>query len=1146
MKNATTSLVNAIKQGDALYINPRLIAEWEYNRFFTPTVTVTPSQTGTDGHMPSDAAGAINGVVPVDAWIAAYGDVNSITLPNRPKAGIAKARCDSDVPPLTTYQTTPGQTRYYPSGVADVYGYFSSMDVTKLTSSGGGAFDFPTPIQVVVNYGQQIAMNKIVVGFELGYSTPKSITIETSVDGAHWVTAESNPTIGSDGTVTIWHGSNGWNTIPVYDSVVGIQAVRLTVNSMDRPYAHVDILQISPRLENDLSDFLISYDTAFEVSSPSFIAPMGKASSNTASVTLSNIDGRFNTNNSSSLYYGMIEKKVKFSLDLGIDTTKFGGQKYEYVREFTMWADAWGGQDTTTVKVDLKDSSVILQERTMPPMVLTNATVGQVVWQTMDMVGMTNYQHTQAEDDYGYVLPFYWPSDVAEKSNPRWGRLQVSTTPPPTSTIWDEFSAIAESTQTAIFFDEYDVMQIVGRRAMYTTGATPDWNLDAIQNGTKLPDIVTSSTDYNLTTNRVEVTYKPAAYAADNNGLSKMEVVWQYTQPVDPTVIIPADNTGNSTDVVLRAADIVRDCRSTDTELWISRVNASYWPWESDVNIEGELLHYLGKEYGYYDDSLGGAGYTTVIVTSLSQQQQLDTLSPNNSFKNAYTGKLVITKRGLYGTAPGDHLITGEDYTSLLTSYNNSVFTPLTGYVTQNEGYITQYNAVSPDASNASWMGNGNPWDQTYHLRKNGTEVVPQSGGQTVWYGAKIRFSTAPVTATSNWKIGGLWFKGDWGDAGYFLEISSTNQIEFENRRNRHEIALIGMPGDAPAIQIAGINQDIMGYQVGILEGTWIQIDLSYTYRSSDGHVIIAVYKDGVRAGNWDIPPANQPNYVSQGRFGTHVRGPSQMDIEYLYAAGMDDSNPFHSPDQTSFLDLVSGSYASGFVPRNIKYNFIDINPAYTWPSGTEYFPQRISQAYQVLDEFGPVVHEVRTFDAQFNSQFVPVTSSYLYNTNPLVDQLYYISDAFGAEFMIANGSRNNVVANGQDDTDSSNSTNHTMMVYGRCIYQAQSDNYLIKTDDAAVRRQGLIRTQITSRYIQTQEMAAEIGQWIVDLWATGVDEVTMELFGNPLLTLGDLVTVNYPIQGMYPTTHHYYVVSVKNEYNNGYKTTVQLRRAKV
>lgn len=1143
MKKASNSLLTALQQGDALYIRPRLIAEWDYNRFYSPTVTVTPSQSGVDGHMPSDAPGAVNGgSLSIASWVGAFGDVNSMTLPDRPTAGIAKARTDSDVVPQRSFQTSPGQTRYYPTSETDTYRYFSSVDVTQLTGTGG-AFAFPTPVQVVANYGQTIAVNKIVVGFEKGYSTPKSITIETSVDGAHWVTAMVNPTIAADGTATIWHNDGGWGEIPIYDSVVGIHAVRLTIRSMDRPYAHVDILQISPRLENDLSDFLVSYDTDFEVSSPSFIAPMGKASSNQASVTLSNIDGRFNTNNTQSLYYGMIEKKVKFTLDLGVDTTNFGGQKYEYVREFTMWTDAWGGQDSTSVKVDLKDSSVILQEQTMPPMVLTNATVGQIVWQTMDMVGMTNYHHTLAEDDFGYVIPYYWPSDTAEKSNPRWGRLQVSTTPPPTSTIWDEFAALAESTQTAIYFDEYDVMQIVGRKAMFRAGATPSWNLDAIKNGNKLPDIVSTTTDYNLATNRVEVTYKPAAYAADNNGLSKMEVVWQYSQPTDPTVIVPtADN--NSTDVVLRAAAIVRDCHAGDTEVWISQVNAAYWPWESDINIEGELLHYLGKEYIYYDDKAIGPQRT--VVTNLTQQQSLDTLSALNSYKNAYSGRLVVTQRGLYGTAASDHYITTGDYTSLLTSYDNSVFQPLTGHVTQNTGYITQYNAVTPDANNASWLGNHNPWDQTYHLRKNGTEVVPQAGGQTVWYGAKIRFPSTPVTLTANWKVGGLFFAGDWGDAGYYLEISSTNQIEFESRRNRHEISLVGMPGNAHAIQIAGTNKDVKGFQVAIVEGAWTQIDLSYTMRNGDNTVLIAVYKDGVLVGNWIIPRAQQPSYVSQGRFGTHVRGPSSMDIEYLYAAGQDDQNPFHSPEQTSFLDIVSGGYASGFVSRNIKYNFIDINPGWSWPSGYVEFPQRLSQAYCSLDEFGPIVHEVRKFDAQFNTQYVPVSSSYLYNTNPYVDQLYYFSDAFGAEFMIANASRENVVANGTQTISANDSVNHTMMVYGRCIYQAQSDNYLIKADDAAIRRQGLIRTQLTSRYIQTKEMADEIGQWIVDLWAMGVDEVSVDTFGNPLLNLGDLVTINYPVKGMYPTTHKYFVVSVKNTFENGYKTSLTLRRAKV
>jgi hypothetical protein len=197
------------------------------------------------------------------------------------------------------------------------------------------------------------------------------------------------------------------------------------------------------------------------------------------------------------------------------------------------------------------------------------------------------------------------------------------------------------------------------------------------------------------------------------------------------------------------------------------------------------------------------------------------------------------------------------------------------------------------------------------------------------------------------------------------------------------------------------------------------------------------------------------------GGWGTHVRGPATMDIEYLYAVADDTAAPFNTPDTTNFLDLKDGSFTSGFLERNVRYNWRSINPSYRWPGGPVYFPQKIADTDLAFDEYGPVVHEIRKFDVAFDTSKVPVESSFLYNTNPRVMTLYYQSDAFGAEFMLVNADRKNVIINGTEDLPTPSGTtsiNWTMFIYGRSLYTAQNDKYLTMKDDAAIRRQGLSR----------------------------------------------------------------------------------------
>jgi hypothetical protein len=914
-----------------------------------------------------------------------------------------------------------------------------------------------------------------------------------------------------------------------------LQGVRINVYSMDTPYSHLDVLQVGLRMENDLSDFVASYSTNHEISDRTFLAPLGKASQNTATVTLSNIDGRFNNYNEDSLYFGLIDKKVRFTIDLGIDATPQSGTKYEYIREFTGWANTWGGGEQTTVDVELIDSSVFLQEKTVPRVFFEDTTVGAIIWQMMDRIGMTNYVYSRSELDLGQTIPFYWPKDIA-------------------TTVWDEFASLCEATQTALYFDEWDVLRIKCRKAMYADKAV-DWNFDATANGQKLPDIISMEVSHDMDANRVDVTYHPAAYSDFQNGLPKMETAWE-----------PEEDT-----LILRATALSRDLRTTGTDLWIPQTDAAIWPWASLINIRGEVLHYKGKEYAYYKankviDAGTGATISTAptvtlaFVNNLDEQKALDAQTdPGYVWKNYYTGRLAVDQRGLFGSDVSDHFIKGATYTSLITSYDNATFWPWNGDpgARQLDGYVQLFNAVSDISS--------------YNLRKHET-MVPDT--RTVMYGTKIRFpNNQPQVQVKNgevgemqfptqWDVGGIYFAGDWGDAGYFLEIIPTQHVEdIESRKTNHELSLVVMPGDRPAWRAPGWNANDddytddagngvkygnKGYKVGILYNNWYTVDVQWN-RLVNGDVVIAAYLDGVIRGQWTIPVAQAPNSPDQMRFGHFVRGQCNVDYEYLYAVAQD--TDAGDPDQSTFLDLVSGGFTSGYIQRQWRFDYRNINPGYThWWGATDWFPQMVNRSSYAFDEFGPVVHEVREFTVNFADEHIPCAHSFLYYSNTgQIACLSYEADAFGATFMLANASRQTAVLKGTDDWTfgPDNSVEHSVFVYGRCVYQ-DNDKTLTQKDDKNIRIRGEVKTDFDSTFIQTEDMANALSDWILDLWAGGVDEVSLEVYGNPFIQLGDLVTISFPIKEMLPHTHKYFIVEVKNEFDAGYKSSVVLRRARV
>lgn len=1079
MKPATTAVRNIIEENVSVRAVPKLIAEWEHNRF-SPIESIVASPENP---------------LSETEWNGVY-DLNSIGLPNRPRTGIAKARLSEPIRLAAGYRDAPQAARFYAASFDDPYKYWSSWNRTKLAPVATNDYEFGAPIKVTLMYTEAVIANKVVVGFETSYASPKSYDIQVTEVAepveADWKTISSNGILDSLGQVTLWRKndlSDTWGKTPVYDSPAWVHGIRLVVRSMTEAYSNLDVIQMGARLENDLSDFVISYDKTFEVSERSFIAPLGRASSNVASVELTNLDLRFNNDNLDSIYYGLIDKKVKFTLDLSVDARPSGSED-ERLREFTMWVDNWGGQDQDSVQVALKDSSVLLQEIQMPKVFWENMTVGAVIWQIMDTLGYTNYNYSRDDLDNGQVIPYFWAIE---------------------GTVWDQISQLAEGTQTAVYFDEWDVMQIKSRKSMFKAGAAVNWNFDAVQNGQKLPDIIDLSTDDSLVVNQVDIQYKPAQFSDFNNGLPKMETVWE-----------PEDDT-----VVLRASALTRDLPDNGTSIWIKQDQAAYWPYESLVNIRGEILRYKGKEYAWNKPG-GGTGYE--IVYSLEDKQKVDAKSdPNKVWANSFTGKLMIEQRGIGGSGVAQHKVKPAGYTGVMTNYFNTLFQPVNppgAGMNVNDGILTlqpPFNAGVHD----------------YFLVKH-ESTIPSND---ITYGTRFRFPSANLNG--DWMTAGIWVAGDWGDAGYFIEISPTITAEQEGRQWRHEISMVLMPGDAPHRPWdSSYEGNRKGWPANILPDQWYDLDVRYAVRSN-GTAVIEVFLNGVWAGDWFVPVADRP--PNDGKFGLFTRWNCKCDFEFLYA--VDHTNaPSDLPDQSSFLDLVSGGFTSGYIEREWRYGYYQTLNRGPDHEGGYWFPALNSRANYALDEFGPVVHEMREFTVNFKEDNIPVGHSYLYISNESqVACTDYNADAFGAKFTLVNTSRRDAILKGEDKITfgDGNPIDQKIFVYGRSLYQDE-DKQLLKRDEQSIRRKGLVNLTFDNRWIQTETAANDLGQWVVDLWADGSEEISMNIFGNPLVQLGDLGTVNYPVKDMAPGTHKYYIVQLKNEFQDGFTTSLILRRARI
>ena len=1062
-------------------INPNhyVAAEINHNRYANPTVI----QTG------------ISDVEPMFP-------VASVVLPNRPKQGILKARGtdmtrwrNSGSPVVEGYvqggYATPSvYSRSYTVSDRDKYKYWACPNRSGTVASGG--YYAISNASLEVTYSKDVTTNMIVAQFEASVVKPRDITIyyKTTAAGA-WTQITGTFQVDTEGKVVIWRQSNGtWNTTEDVYYPMTVRGIKVVVASLDRADAYLNVIEIGARYKIDITDYVNEYTTNYSVSEQSFITPLGVASSNEASLTLSNVDGTFNNDNSASPFYGLVDKNIKITCDLGIDTSAYSGSGFEYTRQFTMYTDEWGSPNEETMEVTLKDSSKFLQEEKPLPGLYQNITVGEAIWRMMDGVGMNNYLY-----DYRSANP----NDTASQIDYYWTD--------PETTVWDHFAKIAQATQTAVYFDEYDVLKIQTRAAAYDLGKAIDWTLDAVpvtasdvstygrpgDELNKLPDIIELNKNYDYEANVVNVKHVDTQPGDFQNGNPVMETVWE-----------PEDT------VVLRAVPMFANITAAQMYGMFRATDLAVWPYTGMINLEGEIIEFDAKEYAYYNAS---GTVSTGYVTSNEEKEAFDKVGPLYAFKNYFTGKLRFKTRGLWGTVIRDHYLNPQAYTGRLRAGTGTISTTSAYYIRDYTNSILKLNG------NSAW--GGNTW---YVVSRNAaTSTAPK------YYGTRFKFSTSGYAFGAAGLAVGL---GN-NDGGFYVDIIRTAVIG--SRTQAHELNFY-YKYSGGTIQRWGPD-GTKGVPVQIDAG--INYDLTVAYTDTGTGHAFSIALNGVTKMNITVPKANSYTGALANRYGMFVRGDSDAEFEYLFAGNADASTNL---DESNLWDLVNGGYVSS-ISREAAY--YDISQPGGW--SRRYVTTNTWQKIQNFqyDEFGPIAHEMRLFDITFTKK--PNLHSRLYWSNETqIACPIYTSTPFGAKFLLANTARVNAVVSGDDTLmfGEDNPVDQKLFVYGRLISQDDAKEYTVQNDDA-IRRRGRVEVDVESTWIQNEAQAKAIGDWITQHWAGGSDELEVELFGNPLIQLGDLVGVNYPAKSLNRTNHRYFVVKVRNSYDGGLTTTLTLRRAK-
>ena len=289
---------------------------------------------------------------------------------------------------------------------------------------------------LILNQPNSKGVLKVWNGFTYDELTPVYkwfIGSDGVYENTHFVTDFTDPS---------YYAESG-NGERVYREFVWMKGVRVLVETMNTPETPLELIEISPRLVANLSDNLVGFDVTKALSDLSSSAlPVGQIMAGIGNIDLFDDDNSFNPNNewdfntsTGSIIAKHIDKNIKFVF---YEVIKKVNNSNYYVPVKTMYSETFPERDAQTgeTSLSLRDFYFHFEAVKAPQILITEASLSQAICLLLDSIGFSNYVFKRLESESDPVIPYFFI--------------------PPDQSVAETLSQIARSTQSAMFFDEFN------------------------------------------------------------------------------------------------------------------------------------------------------------------------------------------------------------------------------------------------------------------------------------------------------------------------------------------------------------------------------------------------------------------------------------------------------------------------------------------------------------------------------------------------------------------------------------------------------------------------------------------------------------------------------------------------------------------
>jgi hypothetical protein len=648
------------------------------------------------------------------------------------------------------------------------------------------------------------------------------------------------PAIGSTGTLYIWNAGIWNNFTPTYNWFLNsetlatntprvtdmtspskytissvdyyrefqyIKGMRIVVDTVNKKDTRFELIEMSPRLVADLTDKTIDYSVkkvASDIGNTGI--PVGQLLASTGTLNLFDYDETFNYQNTNSIIYNTISQNIQIKFYESIvdanDIDYHIPLKTMYVEGFPTT-----NSEDRKIQLTLRDLYFYFETTMAPQLLLRNVSLSAAVSILLDSIGFTNYYFKRVDNEKEDIIPFFF---IAPDTN-----------------VAQVLNDLADSTQTAMFFDEYNNLICMSKDYMMpkTTERSTDITLygsvDSAQSGplknsntsSSLSNIMGISSESNLVYNGGKISYT-SRYIQKSYGtlreaaLVNRDQVWKYKPvllwEVAGTEAIRSvnDEITNQSSYSLSAIALNSDLSSTlptvvsgaitnniidfgPSIYWISRYTGYFY-------ANGEIIKYDAVEY-----SVSGVG--NVWVTSIQDYQ-------NYFSKLPFGGKMFPTGRVKIYSEP---------------NYNIDGITMTDGDVIKHgRGQFGTkiVNHTAGFASNSRWLNSANMFNCTMEeqyifsnpYQKTEYKVYPSTS-----------YSTGATTIVLAANTTGL-------EAGYFVtgtNIASGTKIKTITHATKTielSIAITGSIGASTTLTVSDLSlAGVEAGDAGVLSSTF-------------------------------------------------------------------------------------------------------------------------------------------------------------------------------------------------------------------------------------------------------------------------------------------------------------------------------------